>query len=144
MLKTYDMWENVALSKRVGELGEAEGVRLFWFAQVTTLYLLHLDVKMNPNVAEPRSSWRHLIATDVQDALSLLGSEEVQEARITLQARMAAGKGYICSGVVNIKEAYNTQDKQVFICQCENARSYILDPELSDEAQLARKKQIWP
>jgi hypothetical protein len=144
VLKTYDVWENAALSKRAATLGEAADVRYFWFAQVTSEYRFHLDLKLVRTFVEPNPSWIHLIATDVEDALKLIDSDGIQEARMTLQTPFREGKGYIFSEVVNIKEAYDANDRRVMICRCENACSYILDPESFDETQLSRKKQIWP
>lgn len=142
MLVTHDDFEDALMSRSEDRRLEVSGNRCFRYAEIQGRYFFHVDIKMNRG--ETNRAWLHFVTTNVAGLLELIkqGLAMAAEIRLTLQTPFSEKEPYAVTQVVEIFKGTDEMENEVFACNCENGKGYILTQQ--SLPRIWRPTTVWP
>jgi hypothetical protein len=142
MLVTHDKWEDALMSRSEDRRLEMSGNRCFRFAETQGRYLFHVDVASGRG--ETGHAWVHFVTPNVVGLLELIkrGLATAAEIRVTLQTPFSEQEPYAMTQVLEIFRGADEMENEVFACNCENGKGYILTQ--APLRRIWRVTTVWP
>lgn len=142
LLKTHESWQSKSdVDAMFGEIGCR---RYPFFELVLNTDLFHVDVL--PKHEDPAQQlWTRFLVADLKDVLYLLGNDDFEKVRVSLQSRRCDNDDgeYAISTISEIIQGADEHGQISVVYKCRNGRSYSSSFSSVKEDDLLDKKTIY-
>jgi len=145
LIKTHKDWEIDSLMPMPRPF-DIPGTRFYPFIELTlNCYLFHVDLLPYPPNEEEPALERRFIATDIKQALRLVGDKNVKEFSLSLQTRRCDNENeeYHISTIIEIVQAEDEAGQISYVYICKDGKREIDSPLATTEEELYNKCTIY-